>query len=123
MTWTADEIKRFNLAQAIQNEPLDDDGVTCLEDAPIWVVVVDDKIFIRAAQGTTAKWYQKGIKNGGMVRLCNQVFPVKYVPITNPKTIKEVTNQFLYKYHWQLPVKLMISDKVAKATLELDKSR
>lgn len=122
MAWTINEINQFNLAQAIQNRPLDDDCKTFLEDTPIWVVTVDDKIFIRAAQGKEANWYQKGIKNGGVVELYNQNYPVKYIPITNSQTIQQVTKQYLHKYHWQLPVELMVSNKVANATLELVKS-
>ncbi|WP_367341488.1 DUF2255 family protein [Limosilactobacillus sp.] len=122
MAWTNSEIDQFNLAQAIQNRPLDNDCSTFLEDSPTWVVAVADKIFIRAAQGKGAKWYQKGIKNGGVIELHSHNYPVKYIPVTNSETIEQVSKQYLHKYHWQLPVELMVSNKAADATLELVKS-
>lgn len=123
MAWTVNEINQFNLAQAIQNKPLDNDCLTFLENNPIWVVTVDSKIFIRAAQGKEANWYQKGIKNGGVIELHSHNYPVKYIPVTNTQLIQQVTKQYIHKYHWQLPVEIMLSSKAANATLELVKSK
>lgn len=123
MAWTINEINQFKLAQAIQTKPLDNDHNTFLKESTIWVVAVDQQLFVRAAQGKGALWYQKGIKNGGIIILRNQVYPVRYIPVTNPKTIQQVNQQYLHKYHWQLPVELMVSDKVANTTLELIKKK
>lgn len=119
--WTEKELDLFRDAQTLQNRPLNDDLATFEEDNPVWEVVVNDKLYIRAAKAEKTKWYQAGTKNGGHVRVQGHEFAVKYVPVKDEATIKDVTAAYKQKYNGQYPIDLMVSDQVAHATVELDK--
>lgn len=121
-TWTKEELNEFNKAQTLQNKPFNDDGATFEEDNPVWEVVNDEKLYIRGAKGTQdTKWYVAGIKNGGQIVINGKSYPVDYRPVTNDSEINAVTAAYDKKYHGQYPIDLMVSDKVALATVELIK--
>ena len=118
--WTKDEIATLNRVQTLQNRPFNDDQQTFEEDNPVWEVTVDGKLYIRGAKGTTkTKWYVAGVKNGGQVGIDGQNYSVKYVPLSDSATIKNVTAAYQAKYNGQYPIDLMVSDDVAAATVEL----
>ncbi len=120
--WTKDEIATLNRVQTLQNRPFNDDQQTFEEDNPVWEVTVDNKLYIRGAKGTAkTMWYLAGVKNGGQVGIDGQNYGVKYVPVTDAATIKNVTAAYQAKYNGQYPIDLMVSDSVAAATVELVK--
>lgn len=122
MRWAEKEIEQINITQVIHNKPLNNDN-TFFEERPIWVVAFTNRLFVRAELGIETKWYQKCIANGGVIDVLGQSYQVIYVPVTNPQTIKCVTQKYLDKYHWQLPVKLMVSRNAENSTLELIKNK
>lgn len=118
-SWTSKQLKLFNEISAIQNRPYNDDGVS-FQDNPIWVVVNGKQVYLRGGKGTDSKWYQAGIKNGGEIEVAGQTFKVKYVPVDNESEIAAVTVAYNQKYHGQYPIDMMVSDKVAHATVRLE---
>lgn len=121
--WTQAEINELDNASTLQNRPLNDDHETLEEDNPVWEVTVSGKLYIRGAKGVAnTKWYQAGVKNGGQIGINGQNYHVKYVPVTNETTVKEVTAAYLSKYNGQYPIDLMVSADVAAATVELVKA-
>lgn len=122
--WTNEELNEFDKAPTLQNKPLNDDGATFEEENPVWEVVANDKLYIRGAKGTQdTKWYITGVKNGGQVGLNGKNYNVKYVPVKDKSEIDAVTAAFNKKYEGQYPIDLMVSDKVALATVELVKQQ
>lgn len=117
--WTEEQLSAFNQASAIQNRPYNDEGKT-FQDNPIWVVVSNDKVYLRAGKGKESKWYQSGIKNGSEVAVGDNVYKINYVPVDDEAEIQAVTAAYNKKYHGQYPIDMMVSDKVAHATVSLE---
>lgn len=118
MTWSKEIIDEINQSTTIQNQPYDDSEHP-FQDNPLWVVTIDNHIYLRAGKGRDSKWYQAGLKNGGQIAVNGQIFKIKYSPVTDEKEQKQVTQAYLEKYHNQYPIDMMISDKCADATVEL----
>ncbi len=117
--WTQTQLDAFNKATTIQNRPYDDNGKT-FQDNPIWVVVAGKNAYLRGGKGTESHWYQAGIKNGGEIAAGDNVYKIKYVPVNDEEEIKSVTDAYNKKYHGQYPIDMMVSDKVAHATVRLE---
>lgn len=116
--WTKEELKTLQQVTTVKNHPNDDQGKS-FQDYPIWIVVNDNKVYLRAGKGKESKWYKSGLKNGGAIEFSGQNHPVSYVAVNNPADIKAVTKAYQDKYHGQYPIDMMVSDKCAAATVEL----
>lgn len=116
--WTKEQLNTLRQVTTVQNHPNNDQGKS-FQDYPIWVVVHDNKVYLRAGKGKDSKWYKAGLKNGGAIEFNGQNHAVKYVAVTDTKEIKAVTQAYRDKYHGQYPIDMMVSDKCAAATVEL----
>lgn len=117
--WSTAQLEVFNKAPSIQNRPYDNSGKT-FQDNPIWVVVANNKVYLRGGKGTESNWYKQGIKNGGEVSFGNDVYKINYVPVKDEDEIKDVTAAYKKKYHGQYPIDMMVTDKCAHATVSLE---
>lgn len=54
MAWNKDILAKPNEVTTVQNHPNDDQGKS-FEDYPIWVVINDDKVYLRAGKGKESK--------------------------------------------------------------------
>lgn len=75
--WAADELDKIGNAEELMIAPMRMDG-SFRNYLPIWVVRVDDDLFIRSVNGITANWYiaaqvcHKGkILAGGIEKMVN----------------------------------------------------
>ncbi|QNQ83676.1 DUF2255 family protein [Lactobacillus sp. PV037] len=118
MSWTREIINKINQSTTIQNQPFDENK-TPLQDIPLWVVTINNHIYLRAGKGKESKWYQAGIKNGGQIKVDGQIFKINYRPVTDKAEEQNVTKAYLEKYHGQYPIDMMISPTCANATVEL----
>lgn len=83
---------------------------------------VANELYIRGAKGAKdTKWYQTGTRNGGQIGINGQNYEVQYLPVNDKVTIQAVTDAYQDKYYGQYPIDLMVSDKVAQATVKLVK--
>ena len=57
MTWTDDELSRIEASDELEIAPVRRDG-TLRKALPIWVVRVDDALYVRAAYGPQTGWYR-----------------------------------------------------------------
>lgn len=55
--WTSDELNRIGEADELEIAPRRSDG-TMRRPLPIWVVRLDDDLYIRAVNGRTASWFR-----------------------------------------------------------------
>jgi hypothetical protein len=56
-TWTSDELGRIEAAEELEVAPRRRDG-TLSKPVPIWVVRVDDEVYVRAAYGPGTGWHR-----------------------------------------------------------------
>lgn len=116
--WNKEILDKLNEATTIQNHPNDNQGQS-FQDYPIWVVVNDGKVYLRAGKGKESKWYISGLKNGGAIELDGHTYSVNYRAVDDSEEISAVTQAYEKKYHGQYPIDMMVSDKCAEATVEL----
>ncbi|MDO5009020.1 MAG: DUF2255 family protein [Lactobacillus johnsonii] len=120
--WTKDELTLFANSKTLQNRPLNNDGQTFEENNPIWCVVANDRLFVRAAKGPkNSKWYVAGTHNGGQVEVDGQKFAVEYRAIINPEDVELVSAAMKKKYLGDPSLTPMTSALASQATVELIK--
>lgn len=76
----------------------------------IWVVVVDDDVYIRSVHGERGQWYQAvRAQPEGYVHAGGLTLPVRAIHVTAADTIQRVTAAYLSKYadsEWAPPMAL-----------------
>jgi hypothetical protein len=66
--WTSDELRRIGQAEELQITSVRPDG-TMRPYVTIWVVQVDDDLYVRSAFGPTNPWYRRANASGaGRIR-------------------------------------------------------
>jgi hypothetical protein len=87
----------------------------------IWIVVVDDAVFVRSVRGPTGKWYvaaaadrQAALEAGG------RRVPVRITPVTDDATIEAVSQAYQTKYATSPYAKAMTAADTLPTTLRLD---
>ena len=56
-SWTTDELTRIGAAEELETAPVRRDG-TLREPVPIWVVRVDDDLYVRGVYGPRTGWHR-----------------------------------------------------------------
>jgi hypothetical protein len=59
--WTNDELTKINQADELQISTVRKDG-TLRKHVTIWVVRINNDLYIRAVKGQTGKWYQHAVE-------------------------------------------------------------
>ncbi|HEY7578212.1 MAG TPA: DUF2255 family protein [Acetobacteraceae bacterium] len=87
----------------------------------IWIVVVDDAVFVRSVQGPRGKWYLAAKADGeATLVIGQQELPVRVTPVTDPVAVDAVSRAILSKYAASPYAKTMVSDETVPTTLRLD---
>jgi hypothetical protein len=70
-SWTDDELNKIDAADELEIAALREDG-TSRKPVTIWVVWVEEGIYVRSAYGTSAAWYRATtIRDEGHVEVAN----------------------------------------------------
>ena len=89
--------------------------------ATIWVVVVDDDVFIRSFTGARGKWYRNVLANSEAdVEFDGKAIHVRVIPVKDRETIEAVSRAYLEKYRDSPYAKDMVRDEVLPTTLRLE---
>ncbi len=95
------------------------DGST--RSVPIWVVRVDDDIYVRSVRGPEGGWYRRLRANpDGEVRDGEHRHRVHAEPVTDVATLDEVTRAYGTKYGASPFVRPLLGGRSVDATLRLD---
>jgi hypothetical protein len=87
----------------------------------IWVVVVGDVVYVRSVRGKAGRWYKEITANPvGAIHLPGERISVHAVPVTDNKTIEQVSQEYLRKYHGSEYAPAMVRHEVLDTTLRLD---
>ena len=90
----------------------------------IWIVVVDDAVFVRSVRGPQGKWYVAARADGEATLVIDQrEFPVRVTPATDAANVTAVSQAILSKYATSPYAKVMVSDEIVPTTLRLDLRR
>jgi hypothetical protein len=87
----------------------------------IWVVVMEDGVFIRSWRGARGRWY-RDLAQGGLasLELNENRLSVLAVPATDPAIIARVSDGFLQKYRTSSHAPEMVRPETLPTTLRLE---
>jgi hypothetical protein len=87
----------------------------------IWVVVVDDSVFVRSYRGAKGQWYAAARATGRATLLVRtQQIPVSTEPVTDAETVGAISRAFLGKYATSAYAHAMVAPEALVTTLRLD---
>lgn len=87
----------------------------------IWVVVVDNNVYVRSVRGRAGRWYREITANPqGAIYVDGRRLSVRAIPITDPVTIARVSNAYLQKYRNSPFVNSIVGEETLPTTLRLE---
>jgi hypothetical protein len=87
----------------------------------IWVMVVDDEVYVRSVRGRNGRWYQEIVANPqGAIIVDGQHLAVHAVPVTDEAVISRVSDEVLRKYRRSPSARSMVRAETLPTTLQLE---
>lgn len=118
-TLTSGEIDQIALKDDFHIAPLRADGVTYGTPTWIWVVAVDDQLYVRAYNGIRSRWYQSAItQKMGKIEAAGLEKEVRFEPVSGNINDK-IDESYRNKYHSSPYLNAMISDRAREATVQI----
>lgn len=119
-TWTNDELNKIGTADELQIATLRADN-TLRKWVIIWVVRVDDDLFIRSANGRDSAWFRGAqARYEGRIRAGGVEKDVTFVEEADPNLNARIDEAYLTKYRrYPQYVAPMVTPAVRSATIKL----
>jgi hypothetical protein len=119
-TWTSNELNQIGNAEELQIASLRADG-TLRKPVIIWVVRVDNDLYVRSANGRSGSWFRSlQTKSAGHIRAGGVEKEVTFVEETDPQVNNQIDAAYLSKYRrYPQYVSPMVTPDVRAATIKL----
>ena len=119
--WSTDELKKVGSAEELQIAPLRPDG-SLRNRVTIWVVRVDDGLYVRSYTGSGGAWYRAALaSHKGRIRAGGVEKDVGLVEVSDPAVNKQVDAAYQRKYgRYPGYIETMLSPEVRATTLNLE---
>ncbi len=121
-TWTGDELSRIGLAEELEIASRREDG-TLRKSRTIWVVRVDDDLYVRSVNGRTSDWFRgTETRHEGRIEAGGVSKQVTFVEVdANAPVNGLIDDAYRAKYHRYAKsiVDSTISAKARSATIKL----
>jgi len=120
ITWTSNELNKIGGAEELQIASLRQDG-TLRKWVIIWVVRVDDDLYVRSANGRAGSWFRSAqARHAGRIRAGGIEKDVTLVEEADPGLNDKVDAAYLAKYRrYPQYVAPMVTPQVRAATIKL----
>lgn len=116
--WTDDQLDRIGRTAEIEIAPRRPDG-SLLRSRPIWVVRVDDDLYVRSYRGPDGAWYRTARTTGGAQLSAGRLdVDVRLAPATDIGR-DQVDDAYRSKYGRSAHVDTMVADGPAGTTLRV----
>lgn len=116
-TLTKEDIARIAQNDDLHIAPFREDGVTLGTPTWIWSVMVDDRLYVRAYNGSRSRWYQAALKQkAGKIEAAGMVKEVCFEPVTGAIN-KQIDEAYRKKYSGSPYLQSMISERAKAATI------
>ena len=119
-TWTNDELNKIGNAEELELASLHSDN-TLRKPTIIWVVRVDDDLYVRSVNGRTSAWF-RGVqtKYAGYIRAGGVDKDVTFVEENDSNINDQVDAAYITKYRRYASIaKSMTTPTVRAATIKL----
>jgi hypothetical protein len=119
-TWTKNELNKIRNAEELQIAIRLQNG-TLRNKVTIWVVRVDNNIYIRSYNGHSGSWYKSALmRHEGVIWAGGVEKNVKLIEVSDPDLIDQVDAAYQSKYgRYPQFVAPMLTDDVRGTTLKL----
>jgi hypothetical protein len=118
-TWPKAELRKIAETDELQVSPLREDGKTYSTPKPIWSVVIDDELYVRAYKGPQSKWYQAALKQkAGRITVAGITKEVAFDP-ADAALNDRVDDAYRAKYKRSPYLGPMIAAPVRSTTLKV----
>jgi hypothetical protein len=79
--WSADQLATIEENDDLFVSPFRGDGTTYGTPTQTWALVVDGRVYVRAASGPSSSWYRAAVTQGaGRVRVAGEDYDVVFEP-------------------------------------------
>ncbi|MCG6189494.1 DUF2255 family protein [Maribellus maritimus] len=118
---TIEEIEQIAQKDDFHIAPFREDGETYGTPTWIWVVMVDNQLYVRAYNGVNSRWYQSAIKQkAGKIEAAGMVKEVQFEPVTG-NINEKIDDAYREKYSNSPYLQSMISKRAKAATVRVYK--
>jgi len=119
-TWTSDELNKIGRAEGLQIASIRRDG-TLRKPVIIWVVRVDDDLYVRSVNGRGSGWFRgTQTRQEGQIRVGGLVKDVTFVEETDLEINDQIDAAYITKYRRYASIaKSMVTPAVRAATIKL----
>jgi hypothetical protein len=121
-TWTKHELNKVGAAEELQIASRQRDG-TLRKPVTIWVVRVNDELYVRSWRGRTAGWFRgTQVRHEGRIRAGGVEKDVTFVDVDNDHTVNvPIDTAYRAKYgrHSAQFVNPMVAPEARAATIHL----
>ena len=119
-TWTSDELNKIGRAEELQIASIRRDG-TLRKPVIIWVVRVDDDLYVRSVNGRGSGWFRgTQTRQEGQIRVGGLVKDVTFVEETDLEINDQIDAAYITKYRRYASIaKSMVTPAVRAATIKL----
>lgn len=118
--WTDEELARIGKAEELQISPLRRDQ-TLRNPVTIWVVRVEDDLYVRGARGRKSPWFRAALQlHKGHIRCGGVEKDVVFQEVGDADLNERINSAYLTKYHhYPQYVAPMVTSEVQAATIKL----
>lgn len=118
--WNAEAIAAIASTDDLHIAPYRADGVTMGTLTWIWSVVVDGRLFVRAWNGTSGKWYRSAIAQGaGRITAAGTEHLVAFAPVDDAAVNDRIDAAYAQKYAGSPYLLPMVAAGPRAATVEI----
>ncbi|GAB3754208.1 DUF2255 family protein [Zhihengliuella somnathii] len=119
-TWDTATLSRIAATDDLHIAPYRADGETTGTLTWIWSVVVDDRLFVRAWNGTRGKWYRSAIaQRAGKITAAGDEHLVTFTPVDDTALNDRIDAAYQDKYAGSPYLPPMVAAGPKAATVEI----
>lgn len=116
-SWSEDELQRLGETDDLHISPLREDNVTLGTPTWIWSVVVGDKLYVRAYNGRSSRWYKAAMRQKyGRITAAGMTRDVAFQPGTI-EAQDAIDAAYRTKYSNSPYLKTMVESQAQSATV------
>lgn len=114
-TWSKDELSKIAQSDDLHISPFREDGKTYGTPTWIWLVVVDDALYVRAYNGQNSRWYKAAMRQrAGRITAAGITEEVSLEPAND-----RIDDAYRTKYSGSPYLKPMIGARARAATVKV----
>lgn len=103
--WTTEQLTTIEANQDLYLSPFRDNGTTYGTPAQTWALVVDRKVYVRAANGTDSRWYRAATtQKAGRVRVGGTDIEVTFEAAANDDEAADAAYEAKYPGSSAVPI-------------------